>query len=587
MMRSIPTCAALHSLVFVASSALAVTFAPRVASAYTCIAEDCPVWCESAPYSLSVASPDLGDATTLAETRRGMDDWTRVSCSGLRTSYEGRTGATAGAGDGNSVVGWIESGWPHDSNAIGVTGPRWNPRTGCIGEADMVMNGVNYSWTTASGRGGNVNAYSIVLHEGGHYYGLGHSEDPSATMYFAYQGGIDEIGPDDRNGICTLYPGTGQPPADCSTTGCPSGQECVEGACQPVMGDGGVCDPCATSAECGGPNDLCLNYPSGGGFCGIRCGSSADCPRGSQCFNVGNGSQCVGVDSAGDPSCAAEPEPEPGCRADADCDDGEVCRGGECESAPPPVGSDPKELGEACSRNDECASNTCVATPGGSVCSESCDARRPTSCPEGFYCDRAAAGTCDTGVCIAGDPGRGDAGDTCAADTDCVSLSCNGGRCTVPCTPGEEGTCPGSLVCQTSGSGCGVCGEAGGVGAPCDVNEDCDARMCTQLPEGAPICTRRCTSDGDCPEGMTCDAMGTDRVCVPSDDPLPMPPPPPGETRDAGSVATDAGLPRRGEQDGRLTGGCAVSRTPGAGTPLAVGWMLIVAGLVVVRRRRR
>jgi hypothetical protein len=250
---------------------------PGSVNAYTCITGSCPAWCGGASYGITVASDDLGDATSVSEVRRAMEDWGRVGCANLPITYTGRSSATTGAGDGNSVVGWVESGWRHDSNAIGVTGPTWTGRN-CIVEADMELNGVHYTWITGSGRGMNVNAYSIALHEGGHYYGLGHSSDSSATMYFAYSGGIDSITSDDQSGICALYPG-GTGSTDCTETGCPAGQECVDGSCRPITGDGSICSPCSSNSDCGGRNDLCLGYPDGVYYCGLQC-TRGRLPRG-------------------------------------------------------------------------------------------------------------------------------------------------------------------------------------------------------------------------------------------------------------------------------------------------------------------
>lgn len=177
-----------------------------MAAAWEPITGSRPVWSGPAPYAINQAgSVDLGVPTTLAEVRRGMDDWTVPECSGLSTRYEGTTTLQPGTYEGESVIGWVESGWRHGSSAIGVTGSRYTSRN--IVEADMEMNGVNYTWTTSSGSGSRVNVYSIALHEGGHYMGLGHSSDRGATMYFSYSGGITAINADDELGICTLYPG--------------------------------------------------------------------------------------------------------------------------------------------------------------------------------------------------------------------------------------------------------------------------------------------------------------------------------------------------------------------------------------------
>ncbi len=291
---------------FISALALSLAIAAP-AAAWEPIASSRPVWSGTVHFELNdQGSDDLDFATVETEVRRGMEDWTRVSCTSLTTQYDGVVSRTPRGGDGNFTIGWFESGWGHSSSAIGVTGSRFT--SGTIVEADMEMNGVHFTWTTASGSGSNVNIYSIALHEGGHYMGLGHSADPSASMYFAYSGGIGAIGSDDEAGICALYPGSGGGATDCTTTGCPSGEECVSGACRPVgggtPGGGDVCEPCTSSSTCGGAGDSCLGYPDGRGYCGAACGSNSDCGSGEQCLTLSNGSrQCVRYEG-GSASCA-------------------------------------------------------------------------------------------------------------------------------------------------------------------------------------------------------------------------------------------------------------------------------------------
>ena len=55
------------------------------ARAWECSWAGCAKWCNlPVRYGLGDASPDLGDATTITELRRGFDDWTAVSCTGLQ-----------------------------------------------------------------------------------------------------------------------------------------------------------------------------------------------------------------------------------------------------------------------------------------------------------------------------------------------------------------------------------------------------------------------------------------------------------------------------------------------------------------------
>ncbi len=492
--------------------AILAALAPGHASAWTPIDGSRPVWRLPVPYSMNNAgSADLGVAMTETIVRQGMDDWTRVSCTSLRTEYRGQVATRAGGGDGQSVIGWVESGWRHDSNAIGVTGPAWSfggggsPR---IVEADMEMNGVHYTWITGSGRGSSVNAYSIVLHEGGHYYGLGHSSDSSATMYFAYTGGIDSLGADDQAGICALYPGSGM--VDCTTTGCPSGQMCVSGSCVPAMGGSGdVCSPCSSSSDC--TSGVCLRYPDGSPYCGRSCTSSAQCGSGDMCVSVtGAGGQCIRF-SGMTPSCAGGTPS--GCRSDADCSATQRCNTttGACE-ARPTTGA---ELGQPCGAGTDCRSGLCF----GGACSQTCDWLNPSSCPGGFYCNGQATGACGPGsaVCLAGSAGAGANGAACSAATECASLYCANGTCTTPCIPGGAATCAAGFACAvTGGAGCGACQRVGAPGDECDMQEDCASGLCAELA-GDRFCTERCDDGAPCPRGFTCMSTGVAGLdlCVP------------------------------------------------------------------------
>jgi MYXO-CTERM domain-containing protein len=496
-----------HAFAVIALVAIVALASTHDARAWAPIDSSRPVWGGAAPYEMnSAGSPDLGVPTSEMLVRQGMDDWTRVACTSLRTTYNGQTSRRPSSGDGASTIGWVESGWRYDSNAIGVTGPRWSRN---IVEADMELNGQNYTWTTASGRGSTVNAYSIILHEGGHYYGLGHSSDSRATMYFAYSGGISMLNADDQNGICALYPGTG---SDCTTTGCPTGQECMGGTCVAMMGDGSVCSPCSSGGDCSG--GVCLRYPDGAGYCGRNCTSSAECGS-DTCVNIsGIGGQCVRL-AGGSPSCSSGPS---GCTSDAQCPSTERCNTstGSCEPRPTTGG----ELGAPCGAGDECRSGLCFA----GACSQSCDWLTTTSCPSGWYCSGEATGSCTagTGVCVAGSAGAGALGAACGAATDCQSLYCASGVCSTPCIPGGTASCAEGFACQVgAAAGCGSCQQSGSMGDPCETSEECTTRLCATI-EGDGFCTSLCDT-GTCPTGFTCEDAGGARVCVPGEGALGSP----------------------------------------------------------------
>jgi MYXO-CTERM domain-containing protein len=319
-------------------------------------------------------------------------------------------------------------------------------------------------------------------------------------MYFAYSGGTSSLNADDQNGICALYPGSG---SDCTTTGCPSGQECVSGRCQTATGDGSVCSPCSSNAEC--TNGSCLRYPDGAGYCGARCTTSADC-GGDTCARLSDGtSECVRI-VGGTPSCAGS---STGCTSDSQCSSTERCNTSTRLCEPRSGGGG---IGAACETGADCGSGVCFA----GSCSQSCDWLNPASCPSGFYCSGEAIGSCSAGgICVPGSAGSRAIGEACTSATECASLHCASGVCSTPCIPGGAAGCATGFSCQLGAApGCGSCQQSGGLGAPCDVNEDCTSRLCAEV-NGEGVCTELCEA-GSCPTGFGCLAAGPDvSVCVP------------------------------------------------------------------------
>ncbi len=479
-------------------------------SAWTAIDSSQPTWAMTVPYRMqSAGSADLGADMSETIVQQAMGDWTRVSCTSLTSAYGGRVATTPRTGDGVPVIGWVESGWRYDASAIGVTQPQWfTGRTGAtIQEADMELNGVNFTWIAGSGTGSRVNAYSIVLHEGGHFYGMGHSSDPGATMYYAYSGGIDSLGTDDQNGICTLYPGGSG--TDCHTTGCSTGQDCqADGTCAPrATGDGGMCASCSSGTDCS--MGVCLGYPDGLGYCGVTCGTTADCAAGDTCFTVtGVGGQCVRVVGSG-ASCAGSTPT--GCRTDSDCASAQTCQTSTGDCIARPAGG---ALGAPCGAGPECSSGICLS----GSCSQTCNWLNPTGgCGAGFYCNGQATGTCDgTGLCQAGSPGGAALGASCTLNTDCAGLFCAEGTCSAPCIPGGASACADGFACQVlSTASCGSCQQTGQLGDPCNLETDCASRLCVEV-NGDRRCSVGCDpmSDG-CPSTYTCMvATGGAGVCV-------------------------------------------------------------------------
>ncbi|MBC7173343.1 MAG: hypothetical protein H5U40_12970, partial [Polyangiaceae bacterium] len=169
-----------------ALTTVAVLVFPASSNAWQCLEFGCPRWQGTIPVGLGPLSADLeaiAPGTTVLELDRAITDWALLSCAAVPFGEPSPTQATLGDLDGISAVGFIEADWPHDASAIGITSVNTtacNRVGGCIVEADAVFNAVNFDWVTVRGALPEVNAYSIILHELGHYIGLGHSTSSDA-----------------------------------------------------------------------------------------------------------------------------------------------------------------------------------------------------------------------------------------------------------------------------------------------------------------------------------------------------------------------------------------------------------------------
>jgi hypothetical protein len=112
--------------------------------------------------------------------------------------------------DGNAnIVMFRDGDWPYTTSALALTTVTFNPSSGDIYDADMEINATVQLSVSESPAPYDFDLQSIVTHEAGHFLGLDHSLDPSATMTAHYTPGTDsfrELSPDDIAGICAIYP---------------------------------------------------------------------------------------------------------------------------------------------------------------------------------------------------------------------------------------------------------------------------------------------------------------------------------------------------------------------------------------------
>ncbi|MFP2959410.1 hypothetical protein ACLEPN_16615 [Myxococcus sp. 1LA] len=250
------------------------------------------------------------------------------------------------------------------------------------------------------------------------------------------------------------------------STGCPQGQVCVSGGCEPVTPsvDGGC-----TGAECEIPD---------GGCTGSGCETPDAGCTGAECETPDAGCTGSGCETP-DAGCTGS-----GCGTpDAGC------------SSTVPVGS-------ACTQPCECA-NDAAACVGG-MCT--------LTCSTDFTCHGGRR--CEDGNCVVGPR----LGESCEDAFDCAEFAqCprDRMRCEAQCNP-STGFCAPGYQCAPDWLCVRECsGTPASVGQVCDNSLDC-APCSVCVSTGAVLrCRQPCQQDRDCPGGApgACQQVGDTRAC--------------------------------------------------------------------------
>lgn len=111
-----------------------------------------------------------------------------------------------------NIVLFHDDDWPFTgaANAVGLTTVRFDTETGDLWDADIELNGYSVTLSVGDPITGD-DLLSVLTHEAGHFLGLSHSSDPTASMKPVYDPVHDgatfrSLSKDDVAGICAIYP---------------------------------------------------------------------------------------------------------------------------------------------------------------------------------------------------------------------------------------------------------------------------------------------------------------------------------------------------------------------------------------------
>lgn len=174
-------------------------------------------------YAINVngeASLSMDELRTIFST--AFDQWTGIVCDGGSAGIEVHQlpelatcdhAEYQSAGSNIQTFAFAHDWNPiYDPNAYAVTTVWHNTQTGEILDVDMEINENRGPYAMCPDAGcsdGRVDLLNVVTHETGHYFGLGHSIIPTATMYRAAPAGETikrSLEGDDTSGFCAIYP---------------------------------------------------------------------------------------------------------------------------------------------------------------------------------------------------------------------------------------------------------------------------------------------------------------------------------------------------------------------------------------------
>ncbi len=208
-------------------------------------------WGSCYQYSIHAeGAPGLEFEVVQEAIRASFDVWEEPACSYFyfeetAPSTCEEIGFFQDRGNMNLLV-WRTADWvdqDHEPDAIALTSLTFDTVTGEVFDADIEFNAEFFDFGV-NGENTLADIQNTATHEIGHALGLGHSDDPSATMYNSAIPGDTikrDLNEDDISGLCALYPTEDDPDIcleplcgldlDCTTTECVKEESVPTGGC--------------------------------------------------------------------------------------------------------------------------------------------------------------------------------------------------------------------------------------------------------------------------------------------------------------------------------------------------------------------
>ncbi len=190
------------------------------------------VWRLSSTYTYS----GLTNSQIDAALNGAFNEWGVPGCSEFNATQSSDTaGNPMDNNNSNHIVGFYESSWPGSlggSSTLAVTMPSWFANDCEITGSDMVVNAFHHDWVIGQpSNWDSADLQSVIAHEAGHWVGFGHNTYAGSTLAATYSNGIAErtLTCDDTEGVCDLYPSSGNACTD--DRYCDCGVGCNGGYC--------------------------------------------------------------------------------------------------------------------------------------------------------------------------------------------------------------------------------------------------------------------------------------------------------------------------------------------------------------------